>query len=241
MKTRVMAFLAGLLFFSCSKEKENPDFMTAEVDGQPWKAAVWQSAPDPGGGISILMGKAADSTAIMLDLQDMRAPGTYTFRLGKITPAVLVDFTVTHHASGVELRWTTANATGLQRIELERSIDALNFQVIHSTTAINGPNQQEYSFIDQDTDVLYLRYYYRLRLVDTDGSYAYSSVRAYAPTFNAFYYNGATAFTGFDGQVTIETVDTVQQRISGRFQFDYRVSQAGVKQVRKGRFRITYQ
>ena len=240
MKTHLLALLVLILIFSCAKDKDTPDYITAEVNGIPWKASEWQAAPEPGGGISILAGRAADSSMITLNLSTMRTPGTYTFRIGQVMPAVLIEFRVQEIQGGAEIQWTTANSSGLQRIELERSTDALSFIAITSVDAVNTAGQHTYTFLDPDTNILPFYYYYRLRFIETDGSYYYSPVQRYTPSYTAFFYDGDNAYKGINGEVIIESVDSTQQRMAGRFAFDYRVSPTELRKIRNGRFAISY-
>ncbi len=73
------------------------------------------------------------------------------------------------------IQWTTADELNVNRFDIERSNDAQQFEYIGTTKAIgNTKTQQDYAFIDE-TPRMGLNYY-RLKMLDLDGSFTYSKV-----------------------------------------------------------------
>jgi hypothetical protein len=79
-----------------------------------------------------------------------------------------------NHVTG--LTWVTENEYNVDRFEIERSFDARQYSVIGTTGGRNHSNRENYSF-DDHTRFLGIAYY-RLRMIDNDGTYAYSRIVA---------------------------------------------------------------
>ena len=101
------------------------------------------------------------------------APGTVV-----ALPVVLTGFGATRTAAGVQLRWATASETNSARFEVERSSNGVSFSQI-ATTAAAGSSQQPRAYGHLDAAPAGALYY-RLRLVDIDGTAAYSPVAVVA-------------------------------------------------------------
>lgn len=85
----------------------------------------------------------------------------------------------------VSLRWTSENEINFDRYEMERSIDGRSFSKVKSQKAKGKNGANEYA---ENDDISLLptpcsHLYYRLKMLDKDGSYTYSKV--VAVSFNA--------------------------------------------------------
>jgi hypothetical protein len=89
----------------------------------------------------------------------------------KVLPVTLVAFKGRQVNNANELTWKTENEISLHQFEVERSIDGRTFKPFNKVPASNAGT---YSFIDDapPADATY----YRLKLVNLDGSFTYSSV-----------------------------------------------------------------
>lgn len=92
-------------------------------------------------------------------------------------PVELISFAGKIRDNAALLQWETANEHNTSHFEVERSIDAQNFEKAGSVNTNNSSGNARYSFIDKDADkqassILY----YRLKIVDKDGSISYSQV-----------------------------------------------------------------
>ncbi|MES2776098.1 MAG: T9SS type A sorting domain-containing protein [Bacteroidota bacterium] len=93
-------------------------------------------------------------------------------------PLTLLDFTGTVQNKKALLKWTTSNEVNTAYIELERSTDARNYTLIHSTVTANTTGVHQYQFTD-DLAGLYGQVpfvWYRLKMADKDGRVSYSPV-----------------------------------------------------------------
>ncbi len=115
-------------------------------------------------------------------------PGKYKFRLIYATDTAIVEFNILNPApldlisfnaranrSNVALKWSTQNEKNTSHFEVERSNDASHFQSIGtvSSTGDGTVGTNEYSF--EDVNPLPGINYYRLRMVDKDGKFKYST------------------------------------------------------------------
>ena len=96
-------------------------------------------------------------------------------------PVELVAFTATATPSRtVALNWTTASEMHNAYFEVQRSIDGHTFEVAgHLQGHGSTPQASTYQFTDATPGALATAYY-RLRQVDTDGSFSFSPVRTVA-------------------------------------------------------------
>ncbi len=95
-------------------------------------------------------------------------------------PVELIDFTVNNTSNGVNCIWYTATELNSSHFLVERSINATDFDVIGRIEATgNSQNLMEYDFLDANP--LNQVAYYRLKMIDTDGSYEYSEVKQLKP------------------------------------------------------------
>ena len=90
-------------------------------------------------------------------------------------PLTLIDFEVSLRNRVPNLIWKTATEVDVKGFEIERSIDGVDFQDVGFIPAQNK-NQNEYLFKDLGAKVG-VNYYYRLKMIDLDGSFEYSNIK----------------------------------------------------------------
>jgi hypothetical protein len=118
---------------------------------------------------------------------------------GGSLPVELVDFKVSQVANTALLEWTSATEINTEVYEIERSVDGAVFEVIGQEAAA-GNSQTAINYNFTDGKPVEGRNYYRLRMVDADGSFGYSEVRtltfeAEALTLSAYPNPFTTDFT----------------------------------------------
>ncbi|MGZ3850319.1 MAG: PQQ-dependent sugar dehydrogenase [Flavisolibacter sp.] len=94
-----------------------------------------------------------------------------------ILPLKLLSFTGALEEKGSMLQWETSNEINTDYFSVERSLDGRNFTAIGRVDAKGGNAKQQYTYLDMDAlsqpaNVLY----YRLKMYDQNGSYAYSKI-----------------------------------------------------------------
>jgi len=106
---------------------------------------------------------------------------SFYFSSSNITlPLDLLSFIGVLQNNNTLLKWRTANEVNVSRFQVERSTDGTRFNEIGAVSA-NGNNIAgsvfDYSFTDIEAGNLpSLILYYRLRIVDIDGSFKYSNI-----------------------------------------------------------------
>jgi hypothetical protein len=91
------------------------------------------------------------------------------------TPLKLLQFIGTIQNSNALLTWTTTNEVNTSHFVVERSTDGVNYTINGNVPALNLSNvNHSYNFNDRDLSEGV--YYYRIKLVDLDGSFTYSPV-----------------------------------------------------------------
>ena len=92
-------------------------------------------------------------------------------------PLTLLKFTASkYNKVDVILNWNTAAEINTQSFTIERSTDAVYFSEIGSVNSMNKNQVYTYSFID--TEPKNGINYYRLKMIDRNGSFKYSPARA---------------------------------------------------------------
>jgi uncharacterized protein affecting Mg2+/Co2+ transport len=90
-------------------------------------------------------------------------------------PVRLVSFTAKTEGNSISLKWQIADAVNVSHFEVERSNDAKGFEYVGKVNFVEGT--ENYAFTDgQPLSGTDGQTYYRLKMVDADGTYAYSKV-----------------------------------------------------------------
>jgi len=96
-------------------------------------------------------------------------------------PVKLVSFTANKTNDQVTIDWTTAQEINTSHFEVQRSVNGTDFSTTTNKNAKgSGNTSTAYSCIDDLTNVALLgsTIYYRLKMVDKDGSFEYSPVKS---------------------------------------------------------------
>ena len=95
-----------------------------------------------------------------------------------IMPVELLSFTATKAGNSALLRWQTAQETNSESFVIERSTDAVHFLPIGTVAAAGQSNQTlSYQFTDSHAAAVGVTVFYRLKMLDTDGSFSYSAIK----------------------------------------------------------------
>jgi hypothetical protein len=90
-----------------------------------------------------------------------------------VLPVRLKTFTGIRSTSGNLLSWTSSSEVNFSHYELQRSADSRNWSSIARIDGMGGQTERSYSHTDQKATGLI---YYRLNMVDKDGSNRYSHI-----------------------------------------------------------------
>ena len=96
---------------------------------------------------------------------------------GRPLPIELLSFTGKCNNQNIELKWSTATETNNDYFSIERSLDAINWQIVSKVDGGgNSTSIKNYSYIDagQYDDISY----YRIKQTDFNGQFKYSAIIA---------------------------------------------------------------
>ena len=88
-------------------------------------------------------------------------------------PVTLSDFTGNFNSNAVKLNWKTALEQNVQQFEIEYSTDGSSFSKVGTVQATNIATGTAYNFTHSVNTSG--PFFYRLKMVDTDGSFTYSN------------------------------------------------------------------
>ncbi|MBK9958881.1 MAG: endonuclease [Chitinophagaceae bacterium] len=88
-----------------------------------------------------------------------------------LLPVTLINFSAAKNNNDVLLQWTATQETNFKVFEIERSIDGIHYYKIGEVT---GQNLSRYNFTDRQLPAASV-VYYRLKMIDIDGKFHYSS------------------------------------------------------------------
>lgn len=92
----------------------------------------------------------------------------------KALPVVLGNFNGTLNGSSANLTWSTKTEINFKQFELQKSSNARDWQTVGSVSAKNISTGTTYSLTDKS--VIDSKTYYRLKLVNLDGTFTYSGI-----------------------------------------------------------------
>ncbi|MDQ6480556.1 T9SS type A sorting domain-containing protein [Dyadobacter sp. LHD-138] len=126
-------------------------------------------------------GFASDPTTITYTLTEtstgLTDNATAAVGYNPALPVRLISFQAMSQENDVLLTWKAADQVNFDRYEIERSLNAKQFAYV-GTEESNDLKAGNYQFIDRNAAMLAGTLYYRLKMIDTDGTYAYSSIRS---------------------------------------------------------------
>lgn len=88
-------------------------------------------------------------------------------------PVELEQFVAKPKNCATQLEWITASEVGFSHFEIERSLNGRDFTKIGEQPGQSSAHGASYDLLDNES---FNQVYYRLKMVDLDGSYVYSSI-----------------------------------------------------------------
>jgi hypothetical protein len=139
-------------------------------------------------------------------------------------PVILSSFKGIPNKCEAVLQWKTAQEINSEKFVIEQSSNGLNFNPIADVKAANSASGKSYqAIISQPSGIMY----YRLKLVDKDGNFTYSSIiklrtSCNNPAYLSVYPNPVTTnitvsfFTEFRGQLNLVIANAVGQHLTSK-------------------------
>ncbi|HVG15156.1 MAG TPA: T9SS type A sorting domain-containing protein, partial [Chitinophagaceae bacterium] len=101
------------------------------------------------------------------------SPSMTTLLVSAVLPLSMLRFDARKLSTGVGLSWATDHEMNTSYFEIERSSDGRNFEKAGQVKATSMMGRNEYGFMDTHP---FPFTYYRLRMVDKNGTYSFSKV-----------------------------------------------------------------
>ncbi len=166
-----------------------------------------------------------------------------------IVPVELLNFTAALNERVVDLNWLTVAETNSSHFLVQRSKDGQRFETLGKVDAAGFSTQElAYSFEDATIDMRIPRYYYRLKMVDLDGTFEYSRsipvvINSKMPTVELSPNPTSDVITlvkyNFVGDVNISIFNSVGALVARtRFADDLNVKEIDMSQFAKGMYLI---
>jgi hypothetical protein len=114
---------------------------------------------------------------------------------GGVLPLTVTAIRARKTSLGVQLEWNTSNEVNVSAFEIEKSRDGSVFSKI-GTSPATGTATASYQF--QDNSLSNAASWYRLRIINQDGSFFYSSVYRLSGSQSGFTVNHVDAAAGSD-------------------------------------------
>jgi hypothetical protein len=111
--------------------------------------------------------------AVVWKKADGDQTGPLTF--GTPLPIELISFEANVNENRVDLKWATASEINNDYFTIERSVDAINWEVV-LVTAGAGNSNQILEYFETDYEPLTDISYYRLKQTDYNGAFSYSNI-----------------------------------------------------------------
>jgi hypothetical protein len=130
------------------------------------------------GGVNVVGGSSATT---------ITGPATATASAASFQPFLLpvkfVGFSVAHDDNGVLIQWSTSEEHDARTFEVERSLDGSTWNTISTVKAAgNSATLTNYSYTDKTA---FSKAYYRIKQVDVDGKFVYTSVKSITANANS--------------------------------------------------------
>ena len=143
-------------------------------------SGVWTfnwTAPNAGfGDVKIYsVGNAVNSNFSTGGDSGSSAPTIITLQEDNTLPVALANFTATSEKTNVTVSWVTNNEDNASHFEVERSRNGQTFTYLQEVSA-KGNTERVTSYSITDEGVPAGQQFYRLKMVDLDGSFAYGPV-----------------------------------------------------------------
>lgn len=112
---------------------------------------------------------------IVTEYNNQSSPSTFYAVILTTLPVTISSFDVKKMDSKAVLSWVSASTQNASHFDIERSTDGSSFEKIANVTAVeNSTSEIAYSWIDNNPSSG--KNYYRLKLVDNDGSFKHTKI-----------------------------------------------------------------
>lgn len=118
------------------------------------------------------------TTDIVNVTRDVNKPDMGAYEFGIPLPVKLIDISAIKTGNDGLVTWITASEINTKEFAIEWSVDGIAFKTAGTTPALGNGDYHTYSFVHKNivVSVSSKIIYYRLKMIDKDGSYEYSKI-----------------------------------------------------------------
>lgn len=102
--------------------------------------------------------------------------GCFNFPSLSTLPVNLVSFSAIYNNAQAHLKWASENEVNFSKYIIERSSNGRDFAAIGDQPGYGKSGRSEYSYTDDLSAQTGTNFYYRLKMLDIDGKFTYSSI-----------------------------------------------------------------
>ncbi len=153
---------------------QTPPFVTDTA--YTFDKITW-TAPATAGTVAVKFAGIAGNGDMTDNSADHSYKGTASLTVSLPTPVKIASFEALLASNKVNLKWSSASELNTESFIVERSIDGSSYSIAGTLKAVgNSTTLHAYSFTD-DVSSLIGNVYYRLKIIDKNGTTAYSEVQ----------------------------------------------------------------
>jgi hypothetical protein len=114
--------------------------------------------------------------AVMVNNADLAVQQVVFKNMAAVLPVSLISITGRNKGKVNTVNWKTATEANSKSYEIERSAEGTNFETVVTMKSANNPAGSFYHYEDNISRTNTRTLYYRLKMIDNDGRYTYSSI-----------------------------------------------------------------
>src|SRR5690606_1300296 len=102
--------------------------------------------------------------------------GCFNFPSLSTLPVDLLSFSASYNNNHADLKWSSEREMNFEKYVIERSLPGADFVAVGEKRASGNAGRNQYDWSEDLSNVNGSTFYYRLKMVDIDGKFSYSSV-----------------------------------------------------------------
>ncbi len=102
--------------------------------------------------------------------------GCFNFPSLSTLPVDLLSFSASYNNNHADLKWSSDREMNFEKYVIERSLPGADFVAVGEKRASGNAGRNQYDWSEDLSNVNGSTFYYRLKMVDIDGKFSYSSV-----------------------------------------------------------------
>lgn len=145
-----------------------PNVMLSSIRASYYNGSLWSNIGGSATGVVASAGSVTSNSTNIFNTNFVIASTSF------VLPLKIISFTASRSNGYTKINYTIGNELNVNRYELEKSDDGINFHTIHTHTAFNRDGTEFYSY--NDNSALKGTAFYRLKVTELSSRVSYSPV-----------------------------------------------------------------